>query len=249
MSEMSEYRQGVPCWVDLSTRDRPAALDFYGAVFGWDFGEPDAEQDSYTQARLGGKAVAGVFVPGREGVPVVWTTYLATEDADVTAKAITEHGGQLLVGPMDVAAGVRVLVAVDPAGAVFGAWQGAPGAELVNEPGTLYWNELLTGDAPAACEFYAAVFGLHIREPMANAVDYTTIQIDGRDVGGITASASTPPYWKVYFGVADTDATTAAVRAAGGRVDSEPTDTPFGRLATFTDPQGASFAVLSVSAG
>jgi predicted enzyme related to lactoylglutathione lyase len=176
---MSEYRQGVPCWVDLATSDRAAALEFYGAVFGWAFGAPEAGQDSYTQARLLGKAVAGVFVPGRPGVPVMWTTYLATDDVDVTAKAITEHGGQVLTGPMDVAAGVRVLVAADPTGAVFGAWQGVTGAELVNEPGTLIWNEVLTNDAPAARAFYADVFGLHVNDPISEEFDYTTIQVDG----------------------------------------------------------------------
>ncbi|MET9365674.1 hypothetical protein ABZX93_32840, partial [Streptomyces sp. NPDC006632] len=28
---------GVPCWVSLMARDLGAALDFYGAVFGWSF--------------------------------------------------------------------------------------------------------------------------------------------------------------------------------------------------------------------
>ena len=79
-------------------------------------------------------------------------------------------------------------------------------------------------------------------------VDLATSDLDGDDVGGIWAVCDAQPHWRVYFGVADTDATAAAVRAAGGRVDSEPTDTPHGRMATFTDPQGGSFAVLSVSA-
>jgi predicted enzyme related to lactoylglutathione lyase len=39
-----------------------------------------------------------IFVPGRPGIPVTWTTYLATDDADTTAKAVTEHGGQVLTG-------------------------------------------------------------------------------------------------------------------------------------------------------
>jgi predicted enzyme related to lactoylglutathione lyase len=51
-----------------------------------------------------------------------------------------------------------------------------------------------------------------------------------------------------YFGVADTDATAAAVRAAGGVV-TEPYDSPYGRIAHCTDPAGASFALLSVSDG
>ena len=34
-----------------------------------------------------------------------------------------------------------------------------PGAELVNEPGTLCWNDLMTHDVPKAIDFYREVFG------------------------------------------------------------------------------------------
>jgi uncharacterized protein len=258
MSEIKEYQQGVPCWVDLATSDQPPAIQFYRAVFGWDYGDPAVDRDSYTRATLRGKAVAGIFVPGRAGVPVVWTTYLATDDADVTAMAITENGGQLLTGVMDMEGEGRLLVAADPTGGVFGAWEAGPeddahGAELVNEPGALIWNELITRDAPAAREFYAAVFGVGFSEPMSADFDYTTMRVDGRDVGGVGAigadmPAELPSYWATYFGVADTDATVEAVRAGGGTVVREPFDTPYGRMATVVDPQGAEFSVMSVSA-
>ncbi|HEY0803765.1 MAG TPA: VOC family protein [Pseudonocardiaceae bacterium] len=250
MSEMTKYPRGVPCWIDLATDNLPAALDFYRAVFGWDFDEAETGRDPYTTVRLRGKPVAGIFVPGRDGIPVVWTTYLASDDADVTAKAITEHGGGLLTGVMDVPDEGRLLVATDPTGAVFGVWQGlagAGGAELVNEPGTLIWNELLTADPATAREFYAAVFGIGIGEPFENEADYTSINVDGRDVGGLgVGDVGVPPHWGVYFGVADTDATVAAIRAAGGRIEREPFDSPYGRQARCADPQGARFSLLSV---
>ena len=52
-------------------------------------------------------------------------------------------------------------VFADPTGAVFGIWQPGTflGAELVNEPGALAWNELNTRDLAGAKEFYGAVFG------------------------------------------------------------------------------------------
>ncbi|HEX4705297.1 MAG TPA: VOC family protein [Pseudonocardiaceae bacterium] len=258
MSEMTDYRQGTPCWVDLATDDQPAAKDFYRTVFGWDYGDADVQRDSYTRAALRGKTVAGIFVPGRDGVPVVWTTYLATDDADVTAMAVTEHGGQLLTDVMDMDGRGRVLIGVDPTGGVFGVWEGpedgAQGAELVNEPGALVWNELMSRDAPAARSFYTAVFGVRHSDPMSEDFDYTTIQVDGQNVGGIgaigdTLPADVPSHWSVYFGVTDTDATVEAVRTAGGKVVGEPHDTPFGRQAVCVDPQGATFAVISLSAG
>jgi hypothetical protein len=50
----------------------------------------------------------------------------------------------------------------DPTGACFGLWQARQriGAALVNEPGTLIWNELLPDDGEAACAFYGEALGL-----------------------------------------------------------------------------------------
>ncbi|WP_055569207.1 VOC family protein [Streptomyces atriruber] len=56
--------------------------------------------------------------------------------------------------------------------------------------------------------------------------------------------ARMPAHFLVYFSVADTDASAATVTRLGGRVQAPPTDTPYGRIAVFTDNQGATFAVL-----
>ena len=49
-----------------------------------------------------------------EGQPSFWTVYVATEDADGTAKLITENGGSLLFEPMDVPGQGRMAIATDP---------------------------------------------------------------------------------------------------------------------------------------
>ena len=36
MPEMTSYPPGVPCWVDLTTAEPDAALQFYGRLFEWD---------------------------------------------------------------------------------------------------------------------------------------------------------------------------------------------------------------------
>ena len=38
----SEYPAGVPCWIDTAQPDPGAAVDFYGGLSGWKFGEHDA---------------------------------------------------------------------------------------------------------------------------------------------------------------------------------------------------------------
>ena len=47
-----------------------------------------------------------------------------------------------------------------PAGAVIGVWQPGrmKGAQLVNEEGTLAWNELVTSDVEGSKVFYRSIF-------------------------------------------------------------------------------------------
>ena len=37
MSEREQYPAGVSCWVETLQPDPRGALDFYGALFGWEF--------------------------------------------------------------------------------------------------------------------------------------------------------------------------------------------------------------------
>ncbi|HEX6518770.1 MAG TPA: VOC family protein, partial [Streptosporangiaceae bacterium] len=149
----------------------------------------------------------------------------------------------------------RMAVAADPAGAVFGVWQARafPGARIVNEPGTMRWNEQMSHDLEGSKAFYAAVFGYEYSDTGGDP-GYATFKVDGRDVGGIGGyhaglPADTPATWRVYFGVVDTDASVARVQANGGSVIWEPVDHPYGRLSTVTDDQGARFSLLGETTG
>ena len=248
MPEVGEYAQGVPCWIDLSSTDVNASKEFYAALFGWEYFIGPAETGHYTQALLGGKSVAGLMqqMSDQAGAPVAWITYLKADDAATAHKAIVEHGGQPMTEVIDVMGEGKMVVATDPTGGVFAVWEPGKhiGARLTNEPGTLIWNELSTPDAARAREFYAAVFGLEIGDPLPG-FDYTTIKVDGQDVGGIYVVPDAQPAWRVYFAVADTDATTAIAESNGATVITQPNDTPFGRMAVIQDPQGAVFALTT----
>jgi predicted enzyme related to lactoylglutathione lyase len=248
MPEASAYARGVPCWVDLSSTDIEASKEFYTALFGWEYFVGPPETGHYTQALIGGLGVVGLMqqMPEQADVPVTWTTYLKADDADATHKAILEHGGQALSEVIDVMGEGRMLIAADPTGGVFGVWEPGRhiGARVVDEPGTVIWNELSTPNAGRAREFYAAVFGLEIGKAM-DGFDYTTIKAEGRDVGGIYTVADAQPGWRVYFAVADADATAAIADTNGATVVGEPKDSPFGRVAVIQDPQGAVFNLIS----
>ncbi|MCU7823479.1 VOC family protein [Kitasatospora sp. DSM 101779] len=250
----ARYRPGTPCWVDLMAKDQQAALDFYRDLFGWQGEVGPAEFGGYAICSLNGRPVAGIapqLSPEGEPLPpVVWTTYLASDDADATLAAVNAAGGTTLMPAVDVGTVGRMLVASDPTGAVFGVWQPVEfiGAQVVNEPGALTWNDLHTSDVGAASAFLGSVFGTETAE-MAGRVGYRVIQVDGRPVGGVTGLQDDPPgtpsHWRVWFAVDDTDSTVDALVKAGGTVLAPPTDGPAGRSALVADPQGAAFAVVT----
>jgi predicted enzyme related to lactoylglutathione lyase len=82
-------------------------------------------------------------------------------------------------------------------------------------------------------------------------MDYTIVKVGDRAVGGMMKIGGpipegTPPHWNVIFAVADTDATAAKAEKLGGKVVFPPSDMPgVGRFASLTDPQGASFTVMT----
>jgi predicted enzyme related to lactoylglutathione lyase len=56
-----------------------------------------------------------------------------------------------------------------------------------------------------------------------------------------------PSYVQVYFGVPNCDEAVEKTKARGGKLHFGPMDSPFGRFAAVTDPQGAAFAVIDMS--
>ncbi|MGH3872948.1 MAG: VOC family protein [Pseudonocardiaceae bacterium] len=245
---------GTPCWVDLSVPDLAGAKEFYGAVFGWSFVDSGAEFGHYQICQVDGRAAAAIGPLPQPDQPPVWTVYLASEDADGTAKLISDNGGTVLVEPMDIPGNGRMCIALDPLGAVFGVWQsaGTHGVQVYGEPGSLIWTDIRLPDPDAGRTFYTSVFGYRYQPLEGGPPDYMTIHFDaardGEPVGGISemtgAPQGTPAHWLSYFLVADADAAVAAAGAAGGSILAEPFDTPHGRMAGITDPYGASFFVV-----
>jgi hypothetical protein len=252
------YAQGTPCWVDLMSPDQQAAIDFYSDLFGWAAEIGPAETGGYAICTLNGRPVAGIGAAMAMGdqppPPTVWTTYLAADDADDVAAKIAAAGGQVVVPAMDVTDVGRMLIAVDPTGAVFGVWEpkGFFGAQIVNEPGALSWNELNTRDSAAASAFYTAALGISV-EAMGEMPGYSGLHAAGRLVGGLQTMtdelfpAEIPPHWMTYFAVDDCDSTVDAHVKAGGTVMAAPFDFPFGRMAVLADPQTAVFSVIQLN--
>ena len=252
----SPWPAGTPCWADLTVPDVPAAVAFYSAVLGWTFTDPDDEFGGYVIGSVRGAAAGGVGPQQSPGQPAAWTLYLASDDVDATAKAITGAGGRVLLEPGEVGPLGRMLIAADPSGAVFGVWQAGRhiGAGIANEPGGMTWEDLRSTDPDAARAFYSAVFGYSTEGLEMAGPDYTIFSARPGEpplggMGGMMgAPDGTASHWLVYFGVADVPASARAAAEAGGSVLAAPFDTPFGAMATLADPAGAVFLITDPSA-
>jgi len=273
MPERDGYIPGVPCWIDTSQPDPEAAVRFYSELFGWEFEDvmPPGSEGKYFSARIRGGDVAAVgSIP--EGAPQVatWNTYVWVDSADETAARVRGAGGNVLMEPFDVMDAGRMAVFADPEGAVFMVWQAREhrGARIVNEHGSLNFNDLNTRDVEGAKAFYGAVFGWRTLEIPGGFLGWTlpgygdhlsrnnpALREQVAEVGGpegfedVVASIvpisndqpDTPAHWGVTFAVDDADAIAKAAAELGGRVIVPPLDAPWVRLTVITDPQGATF--------
>lgn len=256
MGTRTKYAPGTFSWTDLSTPDQEPAKRFYGELFGWEADDqPVGEGMVYSMMKLGGQEVAAVSPQPEQqraaGLPPTWNSYVTVASADETLARAEELGATVHAPAFDVFDVGRMGVVQDPVGAFFLVWQPRShiGASLVNAPGALTWNELVTPDLEPAERFYRELFGWGFEPLPDSEIPYRVIKnSEGQTNGGISSLAppGTPPHWLVYFGAEDTDVTLARAGELGSSTVLEPTDIgPTGRIAVARDPQGAVFALYS----
>lgn len=258
MAEISEYTPGTFCWVELGTSDAAGAKAFYGELFGWAFNDVPVGSDAvYTMVQIEGKDVAALYQLNQEmlsqGVPAHWLSYVSVASADETAQKAGALGGTVLKEPFDVFDAGRMAVLQESTGAVFAVWQPGThiGARVVNEPGTLCWNELATRDTETASRFYTQLFGWQTNTQQMGPMTYTSFMNGDRPAGGMLPITEewgdAPPNWMVYFAVEDCDRSADRATSLGARIIVPPTDIPeVGRFAVIQDPQGAVFSIISL---
>ncbi|HEY1316541.1 MAG TPA: VOC family protein [Gaiella sp.] len=130
-------------------------------------------------------------------------------------------------------------------------------------PGVPCWVDAAEPDPEAAAEFYAGLFGWEYEDAMppgsgdryliarcearSSSIFDTSRGVRSGDVAAIRSNGHPGPAaaaWNTYFWVESADETAAKVSAAGGDVVTAPFDfLDAARVATFTDPEGAAFAV------
>ncbi len=259
MPEKSGYEAGQFCWIELGTTDPAAAKKFYGTLFGWAAEDSDAgDAGTYTMLRLGGRDVAGMYEMMKEqrdqGVPPHWMSYVGVASVDDAAAKVTELGGTVAMGPMDVMDVGRMAVVSDPTGAMFSIWEPKKhkGMGVSGEIATPCWFELATKDAEKSGAFFTGLFGWEAQAQDMGGTTYTMFRQGDSFVGGMMQMTEewgeTPSHWMIYFTVEDCEAACATIESAGGKVCCPPTDVEgVGRFTLATDPQGAFFSVIKLS--
>jgi predicted enzyme related to lactoylglutathione lyase len=114
---------GEGSWHELVTTDAPAALRFYSEVFGW---QPSEAMDmgpagKYHMFNRPHGMIGGMMnkTPEMGTVPPSWLIYFRVPDIPSAVERIKANGGKVIMGPMEVPGGDRIVVGNDPQGAAF----------------------------------------------------------------------------------------------------------------------------------
>ena len=134
-------------------------------------------------------------------------------------------------------------------------------------PGVPCWVDASEPDPEAAVDFYGGLFGWELEDTMPPGSEgkyfiarcetsaWSLFDMSGEPRGGVVAAVRSilqgaPPtaMWNTYVWVGSADEAASKVRDAGGGIVMEPFDVmDAGRMALFTDPEGAAFWVLEAN--
>jgi predicted enzyme related to lactoylglutathione lyase len=108
-------------WHELATTDWRAGFDFYQQMFGW---EKVSENDMgslgvYLIFGSGGASYGGMFTKPPEVPVTAWCYYVLVRDVNEAVRRVTQNGGRVVNGPMEVPGGDWIAQCLDPAGGMF----------------------------------------------------------------------------------------------------------------------------------
>ena len=242
------HHQGKFVWNDLLTNDVAVAKDFYGQLFGWTF----EQLDRYTVVKNDGQSIGGMLQVGdNDNVrdESRWVCTLSVADVDKAAALVTEEGGFVLEGPLDMLNRGRGALIYDPMGAELLLLYATDGDPEDKEPvmGSWLWHELWSYDTETSLEFYQKLVGYDY----AGETDYLILLKDEQWRAGIRSISDTDyeMRWIPIVRVADTEDTAKRAKELGGKLLVGPRPTPSGgSVALLSDPSEALLIIQRWSA-
>ena len=240
-------------WYDLLTVAPKGAVAFYSEVIGWKTQAFQGGSEEYLMW-VGSQGPLGGVMPLPEsaaamGAPPHWFSHVTVEDCDATVTRVKALGGVVYKEPTDIPTVGRFAIIADPQGASISVFtpSSAMQGHDVSKAGEFCWNELATTDNKAAFAFYSEIFGWSLISSMDMGPmgTYEIFGKGGKQLGGMFNKPPVMPRaaWVYYVSVDDLEATITRATAAGASLMNGPMDVPGGRIAQFTDPQGAVFAL------
>jgi predicted enzyme related to lactoylglutathione lyase len=130
-ARLDQRAAGNVGWHELLTDDAAKAFDYYSKHYGWqkdyahDMGAMGIYQTFRTDKPLFSGGMMNRKGPGMpEGIPPHWQFYFNVDDIEAAQKRVIDAGGKIVMPPMDVPGGSRILQAIDDQGGHFALTQG-----------------------------------------------------------------------------------------------------------------------------
>ena len=246
------YLYGKFVWHDLVTDNVPAARDFYGQLFGWEFEGRGGDGAPYLTAVKDDIPIAGIVKTDRLQEQVNesrWISYISVPDVDKVSSLILNSGGLIYRAPIELEVRGRQAIVGDNKGAAFGiitANGGDPIDSGIKE-GTWLWDELVTDSPEDVVTFYASLAGYEINDMSdGNSKDYYILSFEGKQRAGITSIPweNAKPNWLPYIMVSDLLTKISQAEDLGARIIIAPDQNiQNGNIAILADPTGAVFGL------
>jgi predicted enzyme related to lactoylglutathione lyase len=108
-------------WHELHTNNYPDAFEFYSEMFGWQKGTSVdmGPMGTYQLFTIAESPAGGMFNSPAAQPQCFWLFYFVVDDIKAAAARVSDNGGKVLQGPLQVPGGGWILQATDPQGAKF----------------------------------------------------------------------------------------------------------------------------------
>jgi predicted enzyme related to lactoylglutathione lyase len=117
---------GQICWNELSTPNLPAAKDFYGKVFGWEFIDSISKDRVYTMVKTKDKTFAGIWSIPKDKqaqIPPHWMAYILVSNLDESIEKARKNGATIVTPSTKAGEYGLFAIITDPTGAHIALWE------------------------------------------------------------------------------------------------------------------------------